>query len=66
MAIEEESTLVLAIPGLRTEPQRWTISEEGGIVSPALQQSARKLETAGPPNLLIRNINGNIPKLNKS
>lgn len=66
MAKEEESTLVLAIPGLRTEPQRWTISEEGGIGSLRLQQSARKLEIAGPANLLIRDINGNILTLNNS
>lgn len=66
MAKEEESTLVLAIPGLRTISQRWTISEEGGIGSPGLQQSARKLETAGPANLLIRDIYGKISKLNNS
>lgn len=66
MAKEQESTLVLAIPGLRIEPQRWTISEEGGIGSPGLQQSARKLETAEPANRLIRDIYGKIPKLNNS
>lgn len=66
MVKEEENTLVLAIPGLRTEPQRWTNSEEGGLGSPGLQQSARKLETAGPASLLIRDINGDIPKLNNS
>lgn len=62
MAKEEERTLVLAIPGHRTEPQRWTISKEGGIGNPGHQLSARRLETAGAANSLIRDINGKIPK----
>lgn len=38
----------------------------GGIGSPGLQQSARKLETAEPANRLIRDIYGKISKLNNS